>query len=268
MHLIKSVHGGNLLEINTNVIHEKFKKFFRLKEAPIAFFYTDDPPQKAFNPHPKNKSTITCIIQLLNGVRRGQTLVFGKESSRLCPGGLAYLGFKRMIRGIEYYLSTGIPGNQPGTLLLEGEKFKISPEVAKGLYERVPFQKHPAKYAVFMPLGTVNLDKYKPALIIFFVNMDQLGGLIQLFNYDTNEGIKLGLSSACGTIITEPMAEIGRTPVSRAVVGLLSDMLSRGHIPPGLTCFTVSYDRLLQILPLMDKSFLILAAWQKILRRI
>jgi uncharacterized protein (DUF169 family) len=256
------------LEISTNLIIEKFKKYFKLNESPIAFFYTDEPPQTAFNPHPKNKNKVSCLIQLLNGVRRGRTLVFGKESSRLCLGGLAYLGFKKMVQGIEYYLSTGVPSNKPGELLLEGERFKISPEVAKGLYERVPFQKHPANYAVFMPLENVDLVKYKPALIIFFVNMDQLGGLIQLFNYDTNEGIKLGLSSSCGTIITEPMAEIGRTPVSRAVVGMLSDMLSRNHITKELASFTVSYDRLLQILPLMDKSFLILAAWQKILSRI
>jgi len=173
-----------------------------------------------------------------------------------------------MIGGIEYYLSTGLPGNTSGEMLLEGEHFKKTPEIAKAFYETVPFRKHPAKYAVFMPLEKVDSEKYTPDLVIFFVNMDQLGGLIQLFNYDTNDGIKIGLSSSCGTIITEPLAELDRKPVSRAVVGLLSDMLSRRHVGSDVVSFTVSYDRLLQILPQMNDSFLKLDAWQRILKRI
>jgi len=256
------------LEIDNKSIVESFRKYFKLKESPIAFFYTDDPPQKVFKPHPKNRNIFPCIIQFLRGVRRGRTIVFSKKSFRLCPGGLAYLGFKKMIKGIEYYLSIGIPSHKPGEKLLEGEHFKRTPQIAKEFYEKVPFKRNPAEFAVFMPLEKVDSGKYKPDLVIFFVNMDQLGGLIQLFNYDTNDGIKIGLTSACGTIITEPLAEQNHKPIPRAVIGLLSDMLSRKWIEPNIASFTVGYDRLLQIVPLMNESFLNFEAWQRILKRI
>ena len=183
-------------------------------------------------------------------------------------GGQGYLGFRKMIKGLEYFLSTGIPGNKKGEMLLEGERFKQNPKIAKEFYESIPFQKHEDDFAVFMPLENVDLNKYKPDLVIFLVNMDQLGGFIQLFNYDTNNGIKLGLTSACGSIITEPMAEIGRKPVARATIGLLSDMLARRLVPRDLASFTVPFDRLLQVYSIMDESFLPLNAWQRILKRI
>ncbi|MFX1294096.1 MAG: hypothetical protein ACFFD2_04460 [Promethearchaeota archaeon] len=59
------------------------------------------------------------------------------------------------------------------------------------------------------------------------MNMDQLEGLIQLFNYNTNDGIKIGSSSSYRTIIIDPMTEINSKPVPRAVIGLLSDIPSR-----------------------------------------
>ncbi len=259
---------GDCMSLNSEQIVEKFTRYFNLKESPIAFFYTDDPPQPPFKPHPKNKDMNPCIIQFLNGVRRGRTLVIGKESRRVCMGGMAYLGFKKMISGIEYFLSTGIPGNNPDEMFLEGERFKKTPEVARDFYKNVPFQKHPKKYAVFMPLRKMDLKQYTPDLVIFFVKMDQLGGLVQLFNYDTNNGITIGLSSACGSIVTEPLAEIDRKPVSRAVIGLLSDMLSRKHVGPDIASFTVTFNRLIQVFQDMDESFLKLDAWQTILKRI
>ncbi|MHA1231628.1 MAG: DUF169 domain-containing protein [Candidatus Helarchaeota archaeon] len=254
--------------VNTSEIVDKFNKYFRLRDPPIAFFYTENPPKEIYKPHPRNKNAHPCIIQFLNSVRRGRTMVFSKKSRGLCVGGQGYLGFRKMIKGLEYFLSTGIPGNKKGEMLLEGERFKQNPKIAKEFYESIPFQKHEDDFAVFMPLENVDLNKYKPDLVIFLVNMDQLGGFIQLFNYDTNNGIKLGLTSACGSIITEPMAEIGRKPVARATIGLLSDMLARRLVPRDLASFTVPFDRLLQVYSIMDESFLPLNAWQRILKRI
>jgi uncharacterized protein (DUF169 family) len=255
------------MQITSNQIIEKFNNYFNLKEPPIAFFFTDNPPKGIYNPHPKNKDANPCIIQFLNSVRNGRTMVFSKKSTGLCIGGQGYLGFRKMIRGLEYFLSTGIPSNKPGEMFLEGERFKLSPEIAKEFYESIPFEDHSKEFAVFMPLEEVDLDNIKPDLIIFLVNMDQLGGFIQLFNYDTNDGIKLGISSACGTIITEAMVESSR-PKPRAVIGLLSDMLARRLFPANLATISVPYKRILQILPIMDDSFLSLKAWQRILKRI
>ncbi|MHA1270856.1 MAG: DUF169 domain-containing protein [Candidatus Helarchaeota archaeon] len=256
------------MEIQSNEIIKKFQEYFKIRNPPIAFYYTKDPPQKIYNPRPRNIEAHPCIIQFLNSVRRGRTMVFSRKSTGLCRGGQGYLGFRKMLKGLEYFLSTGLPGSEPGKMLLDGERFKLNPEIGKKFYENLPLQDHSHDYAVFTPLNNVDLSNVSPDLIIFLLNMDQLGGFVQLFNYDTNDGIKIGLSSACGTIVAEPMAEIGRKPVSRATIGLLSDMLARRFVPPDIVSFTITYERLLQIYPLMDESFLPKDAWQKILKRI
>ena len=254
--------------INNKEIVEKFKTVFKLKESPIAFFYTDNPPQKVFKPKPKSIKNIPCIIRLLNGVRRGRTLVLGKKSRNLCPGGLAYLGFGKRMQGLENFLSTGIRDRE-GKIILQGERFLKTPQIAKNFLDKIPFSKNPAEYAVFMPLDRINPEIYKPLLVIFFVNMDQLAGLIQLAHFDaTNNRTILGVGSGCSTIITEPLAELKKEQISRPVIGMLTDILSRGHITTEIATFTIGYDRLLQLYENIDKSFLTLDPWNKIQNRV
>lgn len=248
---------------------EKLKSVFKLKESPIAFFYTNNPPQDAYNPKRiKNIENIPCIIQFLNGVRSGRTLVLGKKSRNLCPGGLAYLGFKKIIKGLENFLSTGFPSSKEGDNFLEGERIKKTPKLAKTFLENIPFKKSPADFAVFMPLDQVNPEIYKPILVIFFVKMDQLAGLIQLANYDKINGNVLGVGSCCSTIITEPINEIGSDAVPRAVIGMLTDIIARRHIKSEEATFTIGYDRLIQLYKNIDESFLRLEAWKTISKRI
>jgi len=253
--------------VNNIELVEKFKSVFKLKEAPIAFFYTNNPPQEVYKPKTKSLKHVPCIIQLLNGVRRGRILVLGKKSRHLCPGGLAYLGFRRLIPGLEYYISTGIKGSN-GEIIMEGEKFFKTPEFGKALYDKIPFKKSPADYAVFMPLDKVS-SEYKPQLVIFYIKMDQLAGLIQLANYDVIENrTALGIGSSCSTIITEPLAELDKEGIPRAIVGMLTDLLSRSHIKSDEASFTVGYERLIQLYENMEGSFLELKSWKKIQSRI
>ncbi|MFX1450742.1 MAG: DUF169 domain-containing protein [Promethearchaeota archaeon] len=253
--------------MNNKEIVEKFTSFFKLKDDPIAFFYTDNPPQEVYKPKAKSIDYLPCIIQLLNGVRRGKTLVLSKQSRNLCPGGLAYLGFQRIFTGLEYFLSTGIRDKE-GNLVREGERFKKTPEIAGNFYDRIPFKKHPAKYAVFMPLKEVNPEVYKPLLVIFFINMDQLAGLLQLAHYDlTDNRTIVGFGSGCSSIITEPLAELERDKTPRAVVGMLTDILARGHIKRDEATFTIGYNRLLELYNNIEGSFLELKAWKKIQNR-
>ena len=248
--------------VSNSEIVETFKLNYKLKESPIAFFYTDNPPQEIYKPKAKSLKHIPCIIQLLNSVRRGRTLVLGKKSRNLCPGGLAYLGFKKPMAGMEQYISTGIK-NAEGKIVIEGERFFKTPDNGKALYNTIPWYKNPAKYAVFMPLDKAT--EYEPELVIFFVTMDQLGGLIQLSNYDFLEKrTKLGFGSSCSTIITEPYSELNKEGIPRAVVGMLTDTLSRFHVKSEEASFTVSYKRLIQMYENIEGSFLELDAWKKI----
>lgn len=255
------------MNINNAEIVEKFKSMFKLKDAPIAFFYTDTPPQEAYNPKRKSIENIPCIIQLLNGVRSGASLVLGRESRNLCPGGLAYLGFRKRIEGLEHFLSKGILSPKDGTVILEGERLIKTPDLAKQFLDEIPFRKAPANYAVFMPLDKVNLSIYTPLIAIFFVKMDQLAGLIQLANYDTPQKTILGIGSACSTIITEPIAEQEKSDLSRPIVGILTDIFARKHVKADEATITISYNRLIQLYRNIDESFLKLESWKTIYDR-
>ena len=48
----------NLKLVSNSEIVETFKLNFKLKESPIAFFYTDNPPQEIEPPHPTMPETL------------------------------------------------------------------------------------------------------------------------------------------------------------------------------------------------------------------
>ena len=252
---------------NTDLV-EKFNSAFKLKESPIAFFYTDNPPQETYSPKEKPSKRAACIIQLLNGVRSGNTLVFGKDIRNFCPGGLAYLGFKEIFSGLNCFLSTGIPNPEGEGYIRKGERFVKTPELGQKFIDLIPFQKAPSDYAVFMPLNQVNQIEYEPLLIIFFVKMDQLAGLIQLANYETLNRAKLGIGSGCSTILTEPLAELENGVDSSPIIGQLTDILARSRLPQEEASFTVGYEKLVRMYNNIDESFLKLEAWKQILNRI
>jgi len=256
------------MTIKINKLIEKLKAIFKLEETPIAFFYTDDAPQEVYNPKKTSLKRFPCIIQFLNGVRQGKTLVLGRQSKNLCPGGLSYLGFRKRMSGAEYYLSTGITSPKEENITIEGEKIVKTPELAKTFYDSIPFKKSPAKYAVFMPLNLIDLKIYTPQLVIIFVKMDKLAGLIQLANFDTNNKTILGVGSGCSTLITEPIAEIEKNEVPRAVIGMLTDIIARRHIKSDEAVFTIGYDRIIQLYENIDDSFLKTESWEVIYNRI
>lgn len=255
--------------IDNKELAQKFTTIYKLDYPPIAFFYTNNPPMEAYNPkRSKSFTNFRCIIQFLNGVKSGRTLVIGKQSRNLCPGGLAYLGFKKPMKGLEHFLSTGILGSKEGEYILEGERFAKTPELAKEFLDVIPFRKHPADYAVFMPLVQVNPELYEPDLVIFFVKNDQLTGLNQLANFDTLDRTILGMGSACSTIITEPLAEIEKSDEPRPVLGLFSDILARTYVKSDEVSFTVGYKKLIQMYNNIEESFLKLEAWDTLYNRI
>ena len=172
------------------------------------------------------------------------------------------------MKGLENFLSTGVPGPKEGEIILEGERFAKTPELAKKFLDEIPFRKSPADYAVFMPLDKVNSEQYEPELVIFYVKNDQLAGLNQLANFDTLNRTILGIGSACSTIITEPLAEIEKSDDPRPVLGLLADILARRHVKSDEVSFTVAYKKLIQMYNNIEESFLKLDAWKTIFNRI
>ena len=250
--------------VSNKELVEKFTSTFKLKTPPIAFFYTDDPPKDVFNPKKQRKlKDRPCISQYINGVKKGRTLVFGNESKNLCGGGLYFMGFKIPFMpgpGSQFH-SVGFT-NKDGEIVMEGERGVKTPEIALQLYDDLQRKEAPTECAVFMPLEQVNMEKYKPLLVIFFVNMDQLSGLIMLSNYDTSNYAKLAFGSNCTSFILEPLLELEKGDPPRAVVGSLSECVSRRFVKKDEATFTIGYERLLDLYGNIDESFLKTSIWK------
>jgi uncharacterized protein (DUF169 family) len=252
--------------VSNKELTEKFTSTYKLKYPPIAFFYTDNPPQEVLNPKKARKlENRPCISQFMNSVINGKILVLGKDSKNLCGGGLYFLGYpstfsKAKEMGSQYH-SGGVK-NQAGDVIMDGEHGVKTPEIAMQLYEDLPRKEAPADYAVFMPLDQVDSEKYKPVLVIFFVNMDQLSGLIMLSKYDTSNYAKLAFGSNCTSFILEPLLELDKGDPPRAVVGSLTECVTRRYVPKDIATITIGYKRLFDLYENIDESFLKTSQWK------
>ncbi len=145
---------------------------------------------------------------------------------------------------------------------MEGEHGVKSPEIALQLYNDLPRKEAPEDYAVFMPLDQVDSEKYKPVLVIFFVNMDQLSGLIMLSKFDTSNYAKLAFGSNCTSFILEPLLDLNKGEPPRAVVGSLTECVTRRWVPKDVATITVGYERLFDLYDNIDESFLNTPQWK------
>ncbi|HSH68703.1 MAG TPA: DUF169 domain-containing protein, partial [Deferrisomatales bacterium] len=109
-------------------------------ELPLVFFYSDRPAAAAVV---KPASHRECFLGQLRRVRNGESLAFSIDSIG-CPGGRRYLGFSTaLMPNFEHFLSCGIPG------VMEGERYKKSPELVRQ-FMRIAFTfEAPAPYIVF-----------------------------------------------------------------------------------------------------------------------
>ena len=93
-----------------------WEKYFNGAELPIIFYYTDQEGRGELVKGPATGHQ--CFIGVLNKVRKGRALSFGKDSFG-CSGGKRYLGYTRELRpNFEYFLSCGLKGET------EGERYK------------------------------------------------------------------------------------------------------------------------------------------------
>ena len=250
--------------VSNREVKDKFTTVFRLKNPPIAFFYTDNPPKEPIKPKRQRKlANRPCISQYINGVKRGNTLVIGRESKNLCTGGLHWLGFTDNFIKMpsSQFHSVGFL-DKNGNVVMEGEKTVKTPEISLALLEKLTDPEAPAEYAVFMPLDQVNTEIYQPLLVIFFVNMDQLSGLIMLSHFDTNNHAKLAFGSNCTSFVWEPLLELKKGDPPRAVVGCLTECVTRRFVRKDEATFTVGYERLVEMYDNIDESFLQTDLWK------
>jgi len=154
-----------------------WEKYFNGADLPIACYYTDEAGSvELVEPALGHR----CIFADLIKVTSGESVCFEAESIG-CFGGKRYLGFpSEVMPDFEYFLSYGISGK------VEGERYKKSPDLVKGLMKKAPKFEAPAKFIVFKRWDMLE-EADEPDVVIFFARPDVLSGLFTLANFDVGE---------------------------------------------------------------------------------
>ena len=245
------------LEIRDSFL-ERWGRFFPGAELPIAFHYADFPSDDSERVQRSERRY--CVFADLNRVRHGTSLAFRNESVA-CFGGRRYLGFAQEIRpDFEYFLSCGIPGK------LEGERYKQTPELVRGLVAAMPGFTAPNAWAIFKRWDHLGVND-TPQVVVFFAVPDVLSGLFTLANFDETEldGVIAPMGSGCSSIVMHPYLQ-GQAPRPRAVLGLF-DPSARACAPPDVLTFAVPMAKFERMVANMDESFLITETWKQMLAR-
>jgi len=243
-------------------LKEKFlrlwDKYFNGTELPIVFYYTNEPiGGEIVKPSQGHR----CMIADLLKVRTGESIFFGSDSFG-CFGGKRYLGFgQEVMPNFEYFLSYGIPDK------LEGERYKKTPELVKGIMKKAPKFDAPGRFIVFKRWDMLERTD-EPDVVIFFARPDVLSGLFTLANYDAGElnAVSSPFSAGCGSIVQYPYLE-KESDYPKAVIGMF-DVSARPFIPENVLSFSAPMNKFSVMIENMEESFLITGSWDKIQKRI
>lgn len=244
--------------MNPREIGIKFKEELGLNFLPIGMYYTDRKPENAVG---FNKKGNGCIIPLIFSSAKGKTVAFDKDSTGWNCSAF-YLGYDEWIfEGIECFLSdSDVYGRTP-------ERFVKTKEQAKSYVESLKPKVINDKVTVFKPLEEFENDE-TPETVTFFVNADQLSGLVFLLHYNAPEKddiITTSFASGCGSIVTFPM-KYKSEGKAKAVWGI-HDISARLRIPKELMTLTIPFELLVCIYRDLDQSFVITDNWKKIKER-
>jgi hypothetical protein len=235
-----------------------WQKYFNGAELPIVFFYTDNEKAAPKVEAPKGQR---CIIADIARARKGKSILFTVESVG-CFGAKKSLGFPRDIMpNFEHFLSCGIPG------MMEGERYKKTPELVKQVVETSPVPKAPSPYAVFKRWDKLD-EGDNPEVVIVFGTADVISGLFTLSNYDEADpnGVFSPWGAGCASIIMFPYFEKdAKRP--RGVLGMF-DVSARPFVPADVFTFAAPMNKFLAMVNNMEESFLTTASWKKVQKRI
>ena len=246
--------------IMDNSFKEKFQtlwgNYFPQADLPIVFYYTEEITVMENDP---NKSS-SCLIACLNRVRKGTSIRFNEDSIG-CFGGRRYAGFTSEVSdNFEYFLSCGIPG------VLEGERYKKSPELVKKWVKEAPKYNASGTQLVFKRWDYLD-ENDDPEVVIFFAKPDVISGLFTLANYDLNyDGVIAPFGSGCSSIIMHPIIE-DENKHPRCVFGMF-DPSARPFVANPVLSFAIPMTRFTQMVENMTESFLITSTWETIKKRL
>jgi hypothetical protein len=235
----------------------RWKKYFGGAELPITCWYTDD-EGAAEGAEPAKGHR--CFIADLAKIRKGESLRFDIAAIG-CSGGKRYLGFTQDVPpNFEHFLSCGIPG------ILEGVRYKKSPELVKEFEARSPSFTAPARHIVFKRWDRLG-EADDPQVAIFFAPPDVLSGLYTLAGFDEADlgAVYCPFCAGCGSIVKFPFLEID-APHPRAVLGMF-DVSARPFVPGSTLSFAIPMNKFAAMINNMEESFLITESWKAVQRR-
>lgn len=234
-----------------------------LQQAPVAVRWTDDRPEGAAQ---LKEGSWGCIAALLRAAAKGRTVVFDRKTSG-CPGGGTGLGFGDCYAGfpIDRLLSTGGEAELASGRsydMGEGERFFESPGKAARWARALPYREVPTERVVFEPLDQVT-DGADVALVVMFVNPDQLSALVTLagFRRGTASATVSPWGAACQSLLFA--LEEAERDEPRGVIGFF-DVSQRRKIERELLSFTMPYALFLEMESSVEDSFLETAAWRRL----
>lgn len=250
-----------------------------LSETPMGVVFTDQEPKGAFSPDKADLPTIekekanaidwpslfgnfSCAIGHIWRARKKKTAACFSAERFGCPGCAFWMGFnKPQVETIIHYVSTGIPGR------MEGEFYCDSPDVLRGIFNRIDPEPAPKPYCVFKPVDQFTDDE-TPLLVVFFARPESLCGIHQLATFVTQdpEVVASPWSAACGGMIAWPMHYLaqGRT---KAVLGGW-DPSARKFFKGDELSFTVPYSMFADMVRRHEESFLKTGTWQIVRKKI
>jgi len=235
-----------------------WNEYFPGAELPIAFWYANNP---GGTPIAQRSGDWSCVICELAKVRNGGALAFDGDTLG-CGGSKRYFGFAQELReGFEYFLSCGIAG------IMEGERYKKTPEMVLKLLEIQPYFEAPAKYIVFKRFDALT-DADEPHAFIFFAQPDTLSGLFTLSGYDeaSYEAVIAPFAAGCSSIVFWAMQELAKG-TNRSIIGMF-DVSARPCVPETTLTFTIPAPRFMRMVDNARESFLITESWAKVRKRI
>jgi uncharacterized protein (DUF169 family) len=243
---------------NFKVIAEKFKDSLGLHYYPIGIYYSDEYPKEAIN---TDKKFDGCIVPLIFSSAKGKTIAFYKNNvGSDCAA--FFLGYKDWIfKGVEGFLSDGIIFGK------SGERFVKTKNQAKTFLESFKPKSINNRVTIFKPLKEFERDEC-PEMVIFFVNPDELSGLVYLLHYnspDKDNLIITGFHSGCGSVLTLPM-KYKKEGKIKAVMGM-HDISARAKLPRDLLTLAMPFELVYEIYNEIDNSFIITDNWKKIKER-
>ena len=237
---------------------ELWKKYFDEADLPIVFYYTND---RQTATRVKAPSGHKCVIADLSRVVAGRSLLFDTDSVG-CFGGRRYLGFtQEWAPNFEHFLSSGLPG------IVEGERYRKTPELVRSVMDSIPAFKAPASYIVFKRWDALD-EEDTPEVVIFFGSPDVLSGLFTLANYDRPglDGVYSPFGAGCATIVQYPYLEKD-AGIPRGVLGML-DVSARPCVRSGILTFAAPMGRFTTMVESMTESFLSTESWSLVRKRI